>query len=186
MRVLILSAILLATTSIFAQSGKVGFGNTDPKATLDVTGTPAATSVADGIIAPRLTGNELAAKDAIYLAAQTGAQVFVSSAASPPTTKTANVTSPGYYYFDGAVWKSFGYTSSGFVVKGSQATNGTDYSFTISNGYITTSSIVTVSYYNTSNEIISHAISSITAGSFNVQFAAVPKSGGSILYTIVN
>jgi uncharacterized protein (TIGR02145 family) len=116
MKKIICTAILLATSCFYAQEGKVGIGTTEPKATLDVTGTPASTTTADGIIAPRLTGDQLAAKDAVYLADQTGAQVYVTAAATTPAGKTVNVTAPGYYYFDGAAWQKVG---SGKFVDGS-------------------------------------------------------------------
>ncbi|RXM41423.1 hypothetical protein BOQ62_00525, partial [Chryseobacterium sp. CH21] len=35
---------------------------------------------------------------------QTG-NVYVTAAAVPTTTKTVNITTGGYYYFDGAVWQ---------------------------------------------------------------------------------
>jgi uncharacterized protein (TIGR02145 family) len=122
MKKIILSAILLATTSFYAQDGKVGVGNTDPKASLDVTGTPATATVADGIIAPRLTGDQLAAKDAVYIADQTAAQVYVTAAATTPAGKTVNVTAPGYYYYDGAVWQKVATGKTKFV-DGTTATN---------------------------------------------------------------
>lgn len=87
------------------QGGNIGIGAISPKATLDVTGRPASATVADGIIAPRLTGDQLAVKDAVYTAGQTAAQVYVTAAATAPAGKTINVTAPGAYYFDGAVWQ---------------------------------------------------------------------------------
>lgn len=89
---------------LFLQLIPCPFGTTSPKATLDVTGTPATATTADGIIAPRLTGDELAAKTA-YGADQTAAQVYVTAAATTPAGATVNVTAPGYYYFDGTVWQ---------------------------------------------------------------------------------
>jgi hypothetical protein len=48
-----------------------------------------------------------AATPAIYGAAQTGALVYVKAVAgSTPAGQTANVTAPGYYYFDGLRWQS--------------------------------------------------------------------------------
>lgn len=102
MKKILFTAIILASMSISAQ---VGVGNTDPKATLDVTADAATATTADGIIAPRLTGNQLADKDAVYIADQTAAQVYVTAAATSPEGKTVNVTAPGYYYFDGNVWQ---------------------------------------------------------------------------------
>jgi uncharacterized protein (TIGR02145 family) len=94
-----------ALLSMGAANAQTGIGNTAPKATLDVTGTPATATTADGIIAPRLTGDQLAAKTA-YGADQTAAQVYVTAAATTPAGATINVTAPGYYHFDGAVWIS--------------------------------------------------------------------------------
>lgn len=121
MKKILFSAILLATTSFYAQDGKVGIGNTTPKATLDVTGTPATATTADGIIAPRLTGDQLAAKTA-YGADQTAAQVYVTAAATTPAGATVNVTAPGYYYFDGAAWQKVSTGNSKFV-DGTTSTN---------------------------------------------------------------
>ena len=83
---------------------QVGIGNTDPKATLHISGKPTDNTAVDGVILPKLTGNELKAKDLIYTADQLGAMVYVTAAASPTTAKTANVTAAGYYYYDGSVW----------------------------------------------------------------------------------
>ena len=104
---------LFTVMGAFAQSGYIGIGTTNPKATLDVTGTPGTVTTADGIIAPRLTGNQLAAKTA-YGTDQTAAQVYVTAAATTPAGATINVTAPGYYYFDGTAWQKVGGSSSKF------------------------------------------------------------------------
>ncbi|MBN9283429.1 MULTISPECIES: hypothetical protein [unclassified Flavobacterium] len=87
---------------IFAQ---VGINTAAPKATLDVVGKPDAATSADGVIAPRMTGDQLKAKDAVYLAEQTGALVYVTEAVNTPSVKTARVDKPGYYLFNGVTWK---------------------------------------------------------------------------------
>jgi hypothetical protein len=100
-KIFFLSALLVGSI-VRAQ---VGIGTTSPEATLHVTGTPANTSVADGIIPPKLTGNELKAKDAVYSSNEIGAIVYVTSAVGTASAKTINVTSSGYFYFDGSVWQ---------------------------------------------------------------------------------
>lgn len=103
--------LFLVSSFAFAQ---VGIGTDDPKATLDVLGKPTSASVVDGIIVPRLTGNQLAAKNAVYLADQVATLVYITEAASSPAGKTIHVTASGYYFFDGTVWQriSFGNASN--------------------------------------------------------------------------
>ncbi|MDR1763559.1 MAG: hypothetical protein LBR64_06375, partial [Dysgonamonadaceae bacterium] len=113
-RTIFLATLIIALAVLGAATGakaQVTIGSMDePKATLDVRkgGTKA-----DGIIAPVLTGNELKGNDSKYGTDQTGAIVYVTAAASPTTTKTANVTAAGYYYFDGSVWQSLKGTDGG-------------------------------------------------------------------------
>ena len=76
---------------------QIGIGTTDPKTTLDVVGNPSNTTSLDGISAPRITGNQLAAKT--YTIDQQGALVYVTSAASAPSGQTSNVTKQGLYIF---------------------------------------------------------------------------------------
>lgn len=95
---------LLAVISI-RFSAQVGINTTTPHATLDVVGKPAENNIPDGVIAPRITGDQLKDKDAVYLADQTGALVYVTQAVTNPSVKTAKVDKPGYYMFNGTVWK---------------------------------------------------------------------------------
>lgn len=102
-QILLFSAVLFSIT-ISAQEGRVGINTSTPNATLDVTASPTDLTRTDGFIAPRLTGNELKAKDSNYTNDQTGAIIYATAPANPTTAKTINVTSAGYYYFDGTVW----------------------------------------------------------------------------------
>lgn len=95
----LLLAALLSSALAFAQ---VGVNTQTPKATLDVTGKPADASSLDGVIAPRITGAELRAKT--YTTAQTGALVYITLADTAPAGQTIDVTSTGYFYFDGTKW----------------------------------------------------------------------------------
>jgi len=85
-------------------SAQVGINVAQPQATFDIVGSPSNTSKFDGVIAPRITGIQLKAKN--YTTAQTGAIVYVTSVEAAPTGQTVDVVSPGYYYFDGTKWGS--------------------------------------------------------------------------------
>lgn len=79
-------------------SAQVGIGNTDPKATLDVTGVATA-GVPDGVLVPRFTVAQLNTKAAAYTADQNSALVFVTDFTGA-AHKTSNVTATGFHYYN--------------------------------------------------------------------------------------
>ncbi|WP_131707636.1 hypothetical protein [Chryseobacterium angstadtii] len=94
---------LTALSFYLGLSAQVGINTGQGQATLDVVGSPSVTTKMDGIIAPRLTETELNKKT--YASAQTGALIYITLADLAPAGQTVNVTVPGYYYFDGALWQ---------------------------------------------------------------------------------
>ncbi len=115
MKKTLVSIALLGASLTMAQ---VGINTEEPKATLDVVASPGDLTKTDGFIAPRLTGDELRLKNALYNAPdQTGAVIYATAADSAPAGKTINVTEEGYYYFDGSVWVKFG---SGTAASGTE------------------------------------------------------------------
>ncbi|MFP3831729.1 hypothetical protein [Chryseobacterium sp. SIMBA_028] len=103
---IMISVFLCAYAFVFSQ---VGINTSNPNATLDVVSTPAATSKADGFIAPRLTGAQLKAKDNVYGSDQSGAVIFVTEGltVAETTSKTRAVVNAGYFYFNGTEWVRF-------------------------------------------------------------------------------
>lgn len=85
---------------------QVGIGTTDPKATLDIQGSPAQNNITDGIIAPRITGNQLQAKT--YTTEHEGVLLYVTAIPTAASGQVAEINTPGYYFFDGSTWKQFG------------------------------------------------------------------------------
>lgn len=105
-KIFILASVLISTC-LYSQ---VGIGTDSPKTTLHVvTTSPTNTTIADGFLAPKLTGDELKAKDNLYLDAHKGAIIYATEPISviPGSGKTVNVIQSGYYYFDGTVWVYF-------------------------------------------------------------------------------
>lgn len=102
--------VLSITLFSLVTHSQIGINTSDPKVTLDVTGKPSNPSEMDGILAPRLSGNELNAKS--YTANQTGALVYVTTSRTAiDNGQTANVTSNGYFTFDGSNWQKVGKNS---------------------------------------------------------------------------
>lgn len=79
---------------------QVGINTQLPQATFEVAASASDVTKTDGMIAPRITGNQLRAKNSRYTSAQDGAIIYVTAKDDIPSGKTANVTSIGYYYFD--------------------------------------------------------------------------------------
>lgn len=99
MKVKLFFSIVLSLFSMAIYS-QVGIGKTTSSATLDVTAIATDGSTVEGFIAPRLTGNQLTAKNAQYGVAQNATLVYVTEVASATTGKTKNVKAIGYYFYD--------------------------------------------------------------------------------------
>ncbi|KQS93460.1 hypothetical protein [Chryseobacterium sp. Leaf394] len=135
---------------------QVGIDTTDPKATLDVTARSADLSKIDGIIAPRLSGNELKSKDGLYRPNQNAAFVYATSAASPTTAKTVEITKAGYYYYDAvlAKWVTF-QSSTGSGITTNEITNPINTITSTVNGISSTTNAVNAvsNTLNSSNQL---------------------------------
>lgn len=90
---------VLMAAHLFPQ---VGINTQTPKATLEVVGRPDDTNHYDGIILPRISGDQLSAKT--YTSAQKGAIIFVTSSASNLSGQTSHIEKSGLYFFDGQQW----------------------------------------------------------------------------------
>jgi hypothetical protein len=85
--------------------GQVGINTQLPEATLDVVGKPTDLNHFDGIIPPRITGDQLASKT--YSSTKKGTIVFVTYPATNLVGQVVNINESGLYYFDGSQWQSF-------------------------------------------------------------------------------
>lgn len=88
-------------------NAQVGINTTSPSTAFDVSKSSVST-VPDGVLVTRMTGDELKAKDALYLANQNGTLVYVTAVSAVTTPKTVNVKTPGFYYYDNSISKWVG------------------------------------------------------------------------------
>lgn len=110
MKKLLLTATITIVSFLNAQ---VGINTTTPKSTLDVAKT-SNTSTPEGFLTVRITGQELATKDNLYGTDQNSTTVYVTAVPTAPTTKTSNITSPGFYYYKSSISKWVGLTMPKF------------------------------------------------------------------------
>lgn len=105
-RGILLTGIFSISTFAFAQ---IGINTETPKSTLDIEGSTETNKVA-GIQAPRLTLAELTNKvGSLYGANQIGALIYITNVSGGNRTgQRVNISSPGYYYFDGSFWQNLG------------------------------------------------------------------------------
>ena len=101
---------LILPLSLFALNffSQVGINTTNPQATFQVVGVPNDSTKKDGIIAPRITANQLQLKT--YGPEQIGALIYATEAltsASNSSDQTKNITKSGYFYFDGEFWQTW-------------------------------------------------------------------------------
>ena len=136
-----------------AAYSQVGVNTAMPNATFDVMAIPADLTKTDGFIAPRLKGSELKAKDANYTAPQTGAIVYINEAltAANTTAKTVNVTTLGYFYFDGSIWQKM--TGGGAAGTNPWNVESTTTSATLNNQNIYQNGNVGVGNFSSANPI---------------------------------
>jgi hypothetical protein len=90
-------SILIFLGAIIGIKGQVGVKTVNPQATLDISYEPARPTSPQGLLMPRMTGNEIQAMT--VGAGQNSMLVFATAAPTSPTTRTSLITAPGVYYY---------------------------------------------------------------------------------------
>ncbi|MDM1297044.1 hypothetical protein HXZ94_00800 [Empedobacter falsenii] len=128
MKTTLLSLALIGIT--YCANAQVGVGTDTPQSTLDIKEKRNATvndaSAHDGVLIPKLTKAELAAKaTTAYTIDQNGAIIYVSDITAPTGSpaslaQVANINVIGFYYFDGnaLVWKIFDTNTNLYNING--------------------------------------------------------------------
>lgn len=99
-----LSYLLLVLSTTFFY-GQVGINTISPETTFEVVGKADDVNHFDGILPPRITGDQLSKK--LYSTSKKGAVVFVTSPVTNLVGQVTNITEPGLYFFDGNLWRLF-------------------------------------------------------------------------------
>lgn len=102
MQKIIYSFFLFFAIILHAQ---VGINTETPETTLEIVGKPNDINHYDGLLLPKITGDQLSKKT--YNNAKTGAMVFVSSPATNLTGQVMHVVEAGFYFFNGNHWVQF-------------------------------------------------------------------------------
>jgi hypothetical protein len=78
----------------------------NPKATLDITAKTDGTSAAEGLMIPRLTGDQIQTMTASIQPGTESLMIYATAVPASPTAKVSKITQPGYYFWNGNGWES--------------------------------------------------------------------------------
>ncbi|MDN3693678.1 tail fiber domain-containing protein [Chryseobacterium tructae] len=113
---------LIGSTSISSLIySQAGINTPNPKTTLDITAKTDGSSQPEGLMIPRLTGDQIQTMTANMQPGTESLMIYATVSPVSPTSKVAKITQPGYYFWNGSNWESMGvnsnlYTSDGAIV----------------------------------------------------------------------
>lgn len=94
------------SSMMFSQAGRIGINTPNPKATLDITAKTDGAAAAEGLMIPRLTGDQIQTMTANMQPGTESLMIYATAAPAAPTAKVARITQPGYYFWNGSNWES--------------------------------------------------------------------------------
>jgi hypothetical protein len=119
-------------TTFFASPfllSQVGINTANPRSTLDITAKTNGASQVEGLIIPRLTGDQIKAMTMNLQAGTESLMIYATSAPGISNSSVAKITQPGYYYWNGTIWENIGglasniYTADGTITTAQAARN---------------------------------------------------------------
>lgn len=108
-----LATIFAFFPAVYAQ---IGINNSSPNATLDITPKTAG-SKSEGILIPRLTGNEIKTMEPQLSANQNSMLIYATSAATAPAGTTIDLLASGFYYYNHNLTKWVAINNDGIAAK---------------------------------------------------------------------
>ncbi|WP_062703143.1 tail fiber domain-containing protein [Chryseobacterium indologenes] len=106
---------IISGSFLFSQ---VGINTPDPKSTLDIRAKTNGSSQTEGLLIPRLTGDQIQTMSNNIQPGTESLMIYATSAPASPTAKVSKITQSGYYYWSGSSWESISsniYTADGSI-----------------------------------------------------------------------
>ncbi|ASE60781.1 hypothetical protein CEQ15_04355 [Chryseobacterium indologenes] len=122
MFILCLFGTVSMSSSMYSQAGKIGINTVNPKATLDINAKTDGSSQAEGLLIPRLTGDQIQTMTSNIQPGTESLMIYATTAPASPTSKVSKITQPGYYFWNGNNWESVGINSNIYTADGSITT----------------------------------------------------------------
>ncbi len=117
-------ATLFSGSFLFSQ---VGINTPDPKSTLDIQAKSDGSTKTEGIMIPRLTGDQIQIMSNALQPGTESLMIYATSAPTSPNPKVIKIIQSGYYYWNGASWEAIGtnniYTTDGSITTPQSARN---------------------------------------------------------------
>jgi hypothetical protein len=108
---------------IFFANAQVGIGTTSPAATLDITASPTTGTTVEGVLIPRVTRQR--AKD-MGTNPSISTLIYVTTLDGVANLTAVNITSVGFYFFNGTVWEKLASGAiNGWMTTGNAGLSGT-------------------------------------------------------------
>ncbi|WP_353145456.1 tail fiber domain-containing protein [Chryseobacterium sp.] len=99
---------------------QIGINTANPKTTLDINAKTSGASQPEGLMIPRLTGDQIQTMTSNLQPGTESLMIYATTIPSSPTSKVDKITQPGYYFWNGTYWESMGanlnlYTTDGSI-----------------------------------------------------------------------
>ncbi|SDI30047.1 tail fiber domain-containing protein [Chryseobacterium jejuense] len=121
-RLCLVGSITISSLMYSQTGGRIGMNTPDPKATLDITAKTDGSSQAEGLMIPRLTGDQIQTMTASIQPGTESLMIYATARPISPTAKVSKITQPGYYFWNGTDWESMGVNSNIYTADGSITT----------------------------------------------------------------
>ncbi len=108
---------------------QVGINTVTPKSTLEVIAKTDGTAQTEGLMIPRLTGDQIKTMTNNLQSGTESLMIYATSAPTVSNASVAKIIQPGYYYWNGTIWENIGgvnsniYTADGTITTALAARN---------------------------------------------------------------